>query len=92
LSGGFAFDIAAHSLVYVAAYKAKTQFKDAFEEGVELGPSLNRTATDYSGGIKTDLTPLTSLTLFGSYREEAFKASPNRDATSKMAGDRFGPG
>ena len=85
VSGGFAFDLAAHSVAYVAAYQSATRFRYAFEEGIELGASLNRDGNEYSAGIKTDLTPLAALTLSGSYREDTFKGSPQRNSDSRLA-------
>lgn len=82
LSGGLGFELGAHSQVYVATYKSTTSYLDAFEEGVVLGESLDRDALDYSGGIKTDLTPLTSITVSGSYHEDKFKERPNRNSDS----------
>lgn len=92
VSGGFAFELGAHSTAYVAAYETATRFRDAFEEGVELGQSLNRNVREYSGGVKTDLTPLLALTVSGSHSEERFQSSPLRDTKSWLgtAGIKIG--
>jgi hypothetical protein len=80
VSGGLAFDFYAHSLIYAAAYRLRTDFTNAFEEGVSLDTSLDRDSTEYSLGIKTDLTPLAALTLSGGYQEDKFRADPLRNA------------
>lgn len=89
LSGGVAFDLAAHSLIYGAAYNFRTEFRDAFEEGVDLGAALNRERREYSGGVRTDLTPFLQLTVSGSYGEDRFESAPVRDADSMAATASF---
>ena len=82
-SGGFAFDLSAHSLVYGAAYKSSSRFEEAFEEGIDLSGALSRESFNYQGGLKTDLTPLLSLQLFGSYQDDQFRSEPIRNAIGK---------
>jgi hypothetical protein len=89
VSGGLAFDFYAHSLIYAAAYRFRTDFQDAFEEGVSLDTSLDRDTTEYSGGVKTDLTPLASLTISGGYSEDKFRADPLRNAKGARATAAF---
>jgi hypothetical protein len=89
VSGGFAFDWSAHGVLYVAGSRDRTAYQDAFEEGVDLGLSLNRATFDYSAGVRTDLTPLLSLTLEGSYSEDEFKYSPERNSNSRHASATF---
>lgn len=81
-SGGFAFDLSPHSLVYAAAARTRNSFEDAFQEGVNLGESLTRLGNDYSAGLRTDITPLLALTIFGGYREDLFTAAPLRNSES----------
>ena len=82
LSGGLAFDLSAHSLVYGSWARSRTEFTNAFEDGIDLGESLNREREEYQGGFKTDLTPLLSMQLYGSRTEDFFKFDPLRNATS----------
>ncbi|HUQ86234.1 MAG TPA: outer membrane beta-barrel protein [Vicinamibacterales bacterium] len=85
LSGGLAFDISPHSLVYGSWAFSRTEFENAFEDGVDLGESLNRERDEYQAGFKTDLTPLLSVQVFGSRQEDVFLFDPLRNATSTGA-------
>lgn len=93
ISGGLAFELSAHSLVYGSAYRTRHGFEDAFEDGVDIGESLTREGHNYQLGIKTDITPLLSVQLFGGYQEDRFDFLPIRDSESKMgtAVFRFAP-
>ncbi len=89
LSGGFAFDLGPHQLVYAAASRYRSKFFNAVEEGVELSTALNHDSNTYSLGVKTDLTPLTSLTVYAAYREDRFETlalrnSDNRALTAEL--------
>jgi hypothetical protein len=86
LSGGLALDLSPHSVVYVASYRATSLFLDAFQSGVELGVALDRESFNYEAGLRTDLTPLTSITLYGGYLEDRFQQSPSRDSDNWLAG------
>ena len=46
--------------------------KTRSEEDVDLAQSLTREGMDYSGGVRTDLTPLTALTVSAGVREDTF--------------------
>jgi len=83
LSGGLAFDLSTTSLLFAAAYRTRHAFEDALESGVNLGESLSRDGNNYQAGLKTDITPLLSVQLFGSYQEDRFKADPTRDSESR---------
>lgn len=72
LSGGVAFDLSAHSLVYAAAVATEFAFDDAFEGDVNVASTMTRDGNDYSAGVRTDLTPLLALTLLGGYHEDLF--------------------
>ena len=85
LSGGLAYDLSAHSQIYGAAFKHTVEFRNAFEDGVDLTRALNRDSYDYSAGFKSDLTPLTTLTLSGSFREDRFKSEPFRNGEWRAA-------
>ena len=81
-SGGLAFDLSAHSLLYAATARTRNSFEDAFQEGVNLAESMTRQGNDYSGGLRTDITPLLALTMFGGYHEDLFSAVPQRNTES----------
>jgi hypothetical protein len=85
ISGGVAFDVSRYGQVYGAAYRFRTRFEDAFEDGVNLAPALGRDTWDYTAGMRTELTPFTSLTVSASYRDDIFRFNRNRDAHSRIA-------
>jgi hypothetical protein len=93
ISGGLAYETAAYGVIYGAAYRLRTEFEDAFEEGVNLALALNRDSTDYSGGLRTELTPLLAMNVAGGYRDDQFKFDPIRNAeTTYVSADfRFAP-
>ena len=82
LSGGLAFDLSEHSLLYGSWSHSRNDFKTALESGIDLGQSLTRERDDYQAGMKTDLTPLLSMQLYGSYAEDSFKFRPLRNTTT----------
>lgn len=85
LSGGAAFDLSAHALVYGSWARSRIEFRDAIESGIDLGRALTRERDDYQAGFKTDLTPLLSVQLYGSYHLDSFEFDPLRDAKSANA-------
>jgi hypothetical protein len=85
LSGGLAFDLSPHSLFYASAYRFRTEFEDALEEGVNLGETLNRERQEYQGGLRFDITPLTSMTVYTSFGQDRFDGDPLRDGDSVSA-------
>lgn len=93
LSGGFAFDLSAHSLVYTAAVHTDNAFEDAFQDGVNVGETMTRQGNNYSVGVRTDLTPLLAMTLSGGYKEDLFTSVPDRNTESYYgtANFRFAP-
>lgn len=82
LSGGLAFDLSPTSLVYAATYRASLRYEDALEDGVNLGETMTRDGSSYEAGMKTDLTPLLSVQLAASYRQDDFTFEPNRNSQS----------
>lgn len=82
-SGGVAFDLSPHALVYASAIRGTIHFDEALQDRVDLGPALSRVGYNYQGGLKTDLTPLLSLQLFASYQEDRFRAVPIRNSIGK---------
>jgi hypothetical protein len=93
VSGGVAFDISTHSLLYGSSYLAKTTYENAFEDGIDIGRTLTRRGNHYEAGLKTDITPLLSVQLFASYQEDVFEFAPTRNAQSwsGTATFRFAP-
>lgn len=93
ISGGLAFDISRYGVIYGAAYQHRTRFEDAFEDGVDLSIALNRDTYEYSGGLRTELTPMLAFIASAGYKDDQFKADPLRDAeTTYVSGDfRFAP-
>lgn len=88
-STGLGFRLSATSSVYASANRMTMKFQDAFEEGVNLGQSLNRDTDDYGVGLRTALTPLTTLTLSGGYKEVLFFGDATRNSDSRYATATF---
>jgi hypothetical protein len=82
LSGGVAFDLSAHSLIYGSWAQSGSEYENAVQSGVDLSQSLTRRRDEYQGGLRTDLTPLLSLQLYGSYTQDKFTYEPLRDTTT----------
>lgn len=93
LSGGLAFDLSTHALVYGSAVHTSNAFEDAFQDGVNVGETMTRDGYDYSLGVRTDLTPLLALELSGGYQEDRFEFVPLRNTESyySSAALRFAP-
>jgi len=89
LSGGLAFDISPNALVYASSSFSNTAYDNAIEDGVDLSQSLNKDRNEYQAGFKTDLTPLLSMQLYGSYTEDTFQYEPLRNATSSAVNATF---
>jgi hypothetical protein len=85
LSGGLAFDLSPTSLIYGSAAQSSERYEDALEDGVNLSQSLTREAINYQFGLKTDITPLLSMQVFGSYHRDEFEFEPIRNSDSRMA-------
>jgi Putative beta-barrel porin 2 len=85
LSGGVGFELSAHSTIFGSMIATKNKFEDATQSGVDLAQSLNREGTEYMGGLRTDLTPLTSMQLRGSYKKDEFRYDPQRNGDSRSA-------
>lgn len=82
-SGGLAFDLGAHSLFYASGIYSANQFKDAVQDGIDLAATLGRESYNGQFGMKTDITPLLSMQVFGSYQEDKFKQLPIRNSIAK---------
>jgi hypothetical protein len=88
-SGGLAFDIGPHSLVYGSAYLVKNTYENAIEDGIDIARTLTRRANHYESGMKTDLTPLLSVQLYASYQEDLFEFEPIRNAQAWQGSAMF---
>lgn len=88
-SGGLGFRLSDTSSAYASAGRLTTAYEQAFEQGVDLGQSLNRHADDFNGGVRTALTPLTTLTLRGGYRQDLFTGDSTRDGDSRYVNATF---
>lgn len=88
-TGGLGFQLGANSSVYASVGRVTTKYENSFEDGVDLGQSLNHYGDDYSGGLRTALTPLTTFTLRGGYRKDIFASEPIRNAQVRYVGGTF---
>jgi len=84
LSGGFAFALGPHQLIYGAASLYRSQFFNALEEGIELSTALNHDRTMYSLGLQTALTPLATLTLYAGVGKDEFESMELRNSESRQ--------
>jgi hypothetical protein len=71
--------------VYASTIRTKDTYRDAFQEDVDLALSLTREGVEYLGGLRTDLTPLTALTVSAGLREDTFRFAPLRNADLRSA-------
>ncbi|HEX6164087.1 MAG TPA: outer membrane beta-barrel protein [Vicinamibacterales bacterium] len=85
LSAGLAFDLSPTSLIYGSWIRNSNEYENAFEDGVDLSRALTREREEYQAGVKTDLTPLLSVQLYGRRAEDIFRFEPLRNATSTAA-------
>jgi hypothetical protein len=85
VSGGLAFELSPHAVVFGSAIQTFVDYVDAFQQGVSLDQSLTRDGNEYMVGLKTDLTPLSSLQLRGSWKEDRFRNAPTRNGKSTSA-------
>jgi hypothetical protein len=93
VSAGLAFDLSPHSLLYGSTAISSSEYEQALQDGVDLSQTLSREATTHQLGLKTDLTPLLSVQLYGSYQEDNFQKEPIRNAkgAAGTAAFRFAP-
>ena len=89
VSGGLAFELSPSSVVYASTAHASSRYEEAFQDGVDLNQTLSRDGTGYQGGLKTDLTPLLSAQVYGSYQEDDFPNEPIRNAKGSAANVTF---
>jgi hypothetical protein len=79
LSGGLAYEVSATSRVFAAVVETDVDYEDAFQDGVNLEQALSHTGTDYTGGLRTALTPLLSMQLRGGVKKDKFRFDPTRN-------------
>ncbi|HEX8028368.1 MAG TPA: outer membrane beta-barrel protein, partial [Vicinamibacterales bacterium] len=84
-SGGIGYELSPTSKVYGAAIKTDIDYEDAFQDNVSLDQVLSHTTVEYSGGVKTDLTPLTTLLVRGGVRRDEFPTAPERNGENRLA-------
>ena len=82
--GGISYQFGAHQSIYVATVIYNNEFRNSREEGIELSTALNRESTNYSLGVRTDITPLAQLTLSGAFQEDRFESLPIRDSDIRI--------
>ncbi len=88
-SAGISYELSANAKVYGAVIETRNDLRDAFQSGVNLQESLSRSGTHYQGGLRTDLTPLLSMTLSGGLQRDEFQYSPERNGESRIASVAF---
>ena len=85
ITGGVAFDLSQYASVFAAVNVYHLEFRDAFEESVNLAEALSRDSPTYSVGVRSALTPLLTMTVNGSYGEDNFKKAPLRNTQTYAA-------
>lgn len=85
LSGGLAYDLSDHSAIYGSAFQQRIRYVNALEDGIDLSAALDHNRNDYSMGVRTDITPLLSMTVSGGYQEDQFSHDALRNADSRNA-------
>jgi Putative beta-barrel porin 2 len=83
ISGGVAFDLGPHSKIYGSAVRYRTLFENGVQDGVDLPSTLNRYSYSYSGGVRTDITPITSLTVSGDLTRDEFDTATLRNSETR---------
>lgn len=88
-SAGLGFRWSEMGSLYASVVTTRTEFEAAFEDGTDLSETLNRDSEDYSVGLRTAVTPLTTLTLRAGYRRDLFDAVPERNADRRYLSGAF---
>ncbi len=88
-SGGIAYELFAHGQMFVSMIRTQVDFKDALQSGISLGQSLSRRSDDYQVGVRTQLTPLLTMQVHGSYREDRFRNDLTRNGQSMSGSATF---
>ena len=90
---GFGIRLAGKTYADLAARKTTTVYDDVVYEGQSLAQNLNRDDSFGSASLRHVLTPLTTLTLLGEYRQERYDEANLRDNDSFriLPGVQFDP-
>jgi hypothetical protein len=78
-SAGIGFDLGPHAVLYTSATRFRTNYENALEDGVDLSTTLNHDSDTYSVGLRTDVTPITTLTVAGAVTRDQFETLPLRN-------------
>lgn len=85
VSGGVAFELGPHSQIFGSAVRFRNAFQNGVESGVDLPANLNRYSYTYAAGLRTAVTPISSLTVSGSVTRDEFEVSTSRDSEVRTA-------
>jgi hypothetical protein len=85
LSGGLAFDLGPHSQIYGSTMRYRNAFENGIEDGVDLPTTLNRYTYGYSAGLRTEITPITSLTVSAALNRDEFDTAILRNGETRTA-------
>jgi hypothetical protein len=90
VGGGLGFEISPQTMVYASTTRSGTAYREgeSFND-VPLDESLNHETTAWDGGMRLELTPLTSLALVGSFSGDRFTEDPTRNADSTSVTGEF---
>ena len=88
-SGGVGYRWSETGALYLSVVNTKTKYEAAFEDGVDLSQSLNRYSEDFGAGLRTALSPLTTLTLRAGYQQDIFQALPARNSNRRYLSGVF---
>jgi hypothetical protein len=86
IASGVYYELSPQSNIYVDVTRTGVQYRNGETfSGVALNTALNHVTYQYSGGLTTAVTPLTTLTVSGNYEESTFDFEPIRNTTSRGA-------
>jgi hypothetical protein len=87
---GVGFEISPQTLAYFSTTRSGSGYREGETfNGVALDESLNRGTTAYDVGLRLSLTPLTTLTMAGSFSDDRFSEDPTRDTESTTVTAEF---
>jgi len=89
LSGGIGYSFSENGSMFGSWIESALKYQDEFQSGVNLNQSLSHHTTEYQAGLRTDLTPLLSMQLRGSYREDDFDLDDSRNGDTRAATAEF---
>jgi hypothetical protein len=81
LTAGLLLALTSRSTIVASVRRESLEFDDGETfRGVRLADTLNTDSTSYDAGLRLSLTPLTTLQVLLSARDDRFTASPERDS------------